>query len=89
MTTTLFFLCSISVLGHLFAVIFIIGARQAAKEGVVDTMRINGLIEHRFTVIADATTSDWGVLHRGGVVSQGPDLRAALDEADNKVADHG
>lgn len=80
-------LLALSILGNLFALIFVLGAHAAAKDSVIDTMRLDAITEHNFHL----TSYDgaWGVVHDNKMVAEATDLRAAIDAADNKVGDHG
>lgn len=85
MTTALL---AVSILGNLIALVFAVNAHRAARAAAVDTMRLDGIIEHEFHIVPGGKGT-WGVVHDAQCVASGSNLRAVIDEADNKVADHG
>jgi len=77
---------TLSVLTALYALVMLVGARQAAKDAVVDTMRLDAVTQRHMAISWGG--ADWTV-SAGSTVLGGRDLREVIDAVDNIEADHG
>ena len=86
MITFLLILTGLSVLIALFVLVLFLGARQAAKDAVVDTMRLDAVINRHMEL-------SWGEdawrIGAGTSVHFGRDLRDLIDVVDNVEANRG
>lgn len=65
--------------------LFVAAARKAAKASVADTLRVNAIQQHRFSVFAGETSTDWGVMSGTKLMATSGNLRTAIDTAINEA----
>lgn len=76
MMTFLVIVAAFCALAAAFVVIMLIGAQQAAKDAVLDTMRLDAMEQHHMVV---SWNNDGWCIETGTTVHYGPKLRPLLD----------
>jgi uncharacterized protein (DUF1810 family) len=87
MMTFLVIVAVLCALVAAFVVIVLVGAQQAAKDAVVDTMRLDAMDKHHMEV---SWSEDGWRISTGTLVHYGTELRSLIDAVDDAMAEiHG